>query len=96
MLAALAPAWQKDGCTLVVVPHLAEAQELVAGLELPGFDADVRADEYVAQWDGRMSNGESAAAGIYLYRLTADGRESRPDVVKVVITNRRRGPGDGP
>jgi hypothetical protein len=28
--------------------------------------------------------------------VTADGRESRPDVVKVVITNRRRGPGDGP
>lgn len=37
--------------------------------------------------------------GVHLFSLTvvtADGRESRPDVVKVVITDRRGGPGDGP
>jgi hypothetical protein len=38
-------------------------------------------------------------AGVHLFRLqvvTSDGRTSRPDEVKVVITRRGRGPLDGP
>lgn len=38
-------------------------------------DAHLEADEYTARWDGRMSNGQEAAAGIYLYRLMADDSE---------------------
>jgi C1A family cysteine protease len=37
--------------------------------------AELAPDDYVAHWDGRNEQGEEAAAGIYLYRLMADGRE---------------------
>ncbi|HYW68408.1 MAG TPA: C1 family peptidase, partial [bacterium] len=32
-------------------------------------------NDYTVRWNGRMADGEAAAAGIYLYRLMADGRE---------------------
>ena len=38
-------------------------------------DAHLDANDYTARWDGRMSNGLEAAAGIYLYRLMADDNE---------------------
>ena len=38
-------------------------------------DAELSADAYLAHWNGRRDDGVEAAAGIYLYRLVADGRE---------------------
>ncbi len=38
-------------------------------------DAEAGADDYLVHWDGRRDDGTAAAAGIYLYRLVADGRE---------------------
>ncbi|MCK4511405.1 T9SS type A sorting domain-containing protein [bacterium] len=38
-------------------------------------DAELGPDDYMTHWDGRRDDGGEAAAGIYLYRLVADGRE---------------------
>jgi hypothetical protein len=38
-------------------------------------DADHEAGDYVAVWDGTTDGGGQAAAGVYFYRLSADGRE---------------------
>jgi hypothetical protein len=38
-------------------------------------DGRAEPDRYAVTWDGRMADGEEAAAGIYLYRLMADGSE---------------------
>ncbi len=38
-------------------------------------DADLAANEYLATWDGLAESGETAAAGVYFYRLSADGKE---------------------
>jgi len=38
-------------------------------------DAELGSEDYVTHWNGRRDDGDEAAAGIYLYRLVADGRE---------------------
>ncbi|MCH8028215.1 MAG: T9SS type A sorting domain-containing protein [candidate division Zixibacteria bacterium] len=39
------------------------------------FDGMADAGETKVIWDGRTLSGETAASGIYLYRLTADNRQ---------------------
>ena len=41
---------------------------LVDGMETMGYKT--------ATWNGRSSDGKSAASGIYIYRLTAEGHQS--------------------
>jgi flagellar hook assembly protein FlgD len=36
------------------------------------FDGTAQAGQNQVIWDGRDSNGEQTASGVYLYRLTAD------------------------
>ncbi len=38
-------------------------------------DADLPANDYLATWDGTTESGETAAAGVYFYRLSANGTE---------------------
>ncbi len=38
-------------------------------------DSDMAPNDYVSVWNGRTDQGGEAASGIYLYRLTADGKE---------------------
>ncbi len=38
-------------------------------------DGAFAAGDHTAIWDGRTASGETAAAGTYFYRLTADGRQ---------------------
>jgi C1A family cysteine protease len=38
-------------------------------------DAEQRADDYTAVWDGTNDDAEAVGSGIYFYRLMADGRE---------------------
>ena len=38
-------------------------------------DADLPASDYLAIWDGTTESGETAAAGVYFYRLSANGTE---------------------
>jgi hypothetical protein len=38
-------------------------------------DSELDASAYVTSWDGRTDQGRDAAAGVYLYRLIADGTE---------------------
>ena len=39
------------------------------------FDGMADAGETKVIWDGRTMSGETAASGIYLYRLTADNKQ---------------------
>jgi flagellar hook assembly protein FlgD len=41
-------------------------------------DGTFAAGEHLARWDGRDERGHRVAAGVYFYRLDADGRQAGP------------------
>ena len=53
-----------------------EVAELVSGAQ--------RAGVYEVRWDGTDASGRVAASGVYLYRLTLDGRQSESRIMTLL------------
>lgn len=53
-----------------------QVAELVSGAQ--------RAGVYEVNWDGRDAGGQTAASGVYLYRLTFDGRRSQSKIMTLL------------
>jgi transcription-repair coupling factor (superfamily II helicase) len=80
VLAALADVWRQPGCTLVVVPHLAEAHDLAAGLEL--LASDLRVAVVPAETAAPYQGAEPPlAARLELVRLLDSMASEHVDVV---------------
>jgi flagellar hook assembly protein FlgD len=55
-----------------------------AGRRVRGLvDAELEPGQHVATWDGRNDGGQESGAGVYFYRLEADGRSTARSLIRI-------------